>query len=379
VFCVNVRHGDSLAELFRLADVPARSVSGRMPRGQREEYLKAFHDGRLRVLCACDILNEGWDCPDVEVLFMARPTLSKVIYLQQLGRGTRKAPAKECLLVFDFVDNSTRYNQAWSLHRVVGESKYRPGGIVLGPERLRQAEQEAIARGERPTTVIEIGLWAKDYEEIDLFNWQEAVSGMLSATEVELELAASEGVVRRAVEREQVQADHTLTLGDRVYHYFRRERLEEIRALLGLPQVTEDTIKDLFLRFVGDMDMSASYKPVMLLALLNCMDDGGRAKLADVVGQFRTFYEQRKAAGLTVERPTAKMARVDTLDEVDVQRVMLQMPFEKFERRRYLRYDRDLAYIRFDPGLWRQLGAEALQKLRSICEESIAAYYERLR
>ena len=41
----------------------------------------------LRVLCACDLLNEGWDCPDVEVLLMARPTLSKVIYLQQTRPG----------------------------------------------------------------------------------------------------------------------------------------------------------------------------------------------------------------------------------------------------------------------------------------------------
>jgi len=60
----------------------------------RERVLREFHDGAVRVLCACDILNEGWDCPDVEVLLMARPTLSKVIYLQQLGRGTRKAPGK---------------------------------------------------------------------------------------------------------------------------------------------------------------------------------------------------------------------------------------------------------------------------------------------
>ena len=47
----------------------------------------------LRVLCACDVLNEGWDAPETEVLLMARPTLSKVIYQQQLGRGMRKHPA----------------------------------------------------------------------------------------------------------------------------------------------------------------------------------------------------------------------------------------------------------------------------------------------
>jgi len=109
-FCVNVRHGEDLAERFRAEGIPARGVSGRLSPTDRKVCLDAFAQGELRVLCACDLLNEGWDCPDVEVLLMARPTLSKVIYHQQIGRGTRRAPGKECLIVFDFVDNATRYN-----------------------------------------------------------------------------------------------------------------------------------------------------------------------------------------------------------------------------------------------------------------------------
>ena len=115
-----------------------------MSNKEREQHLQAFAEGRVRVLCACDILNEGWDCPDIEVLLMARPTLSRVIYLQQLGRGTRKAPGKECLIVFDFVDNASQYNQSLNLHRVVGLNRYRRGGLVLGPQDLLRAEEEAI-------------------------------------------------------------------------------------------------------------------------------------------------------------------------------------------------------------------------------------------
>jgi hypothetical protein len=57
---------------------------------------------------------------------------------------------------------------------------------------------------------------------------------------------------------------------------------------------------------------------------------------------------------------------------------MLEMPFEKFGRRRYLRHDRDLAFLRFEPSLWRQLKPDDLMKLRTICQESIKRYYERL-
>jgi superfamily II DNA or RNA helicase len=376
-FAVNVRHGEDLAREFRLRDVPAQSVSGRMSNAEREQHLQAFREGRLRVLCACDILNEGWDCPDIEVLLMARPTLSKVIYLQQLGRGTRKAPGKECLIVFDFVDNGTRYNQSYSLHGILGLNRHRQGGLALAPQALLDAEEEALAGGDRPTTVLEIGLWAKDYEPIDIFNWQQEVAHMISLPDLERELAVAEGRVRAAMERGQVQPDHVLPLGERTYFYFHQERVEEVRQAIGAPKVEDHTIRDLFLRFIEEMDMAMSYKPVMLLALLDAAGDDGRARLAEVVQRFRRFYQKRRAAGLVVEKPGVRRQSVDELDEVSAQRLMLGMPFEKFERRRFLRYDRDLAYVRFDPRLWRQLGADDLQRIRAICEESIQSYYER--
>jgi hypothetical protein len=54
------------------------------------------------------------------------------------------------------------------------------------------------------------------------------------------------------------------------------------------------------------------------------------------------------------------------------------MPFEKFERRRYLKYDRDVANVRIAPNLWKQLHKKDLADLRRVCEESIAKYYERV-
>jgi superfamily II DNA or RNA helicase len=377
-FAVNVRHGDDLAEEFRRAGVAAQSVSGRMPSREREQHLHAFREGQLRVLCACDILNEGWDCPDVEVLLMARPTLSKVIYLQQLGRGTRRAPGKECLIVFDFVDNASRYNQSYTISTVLGIKRYRPGGLLVAPQHLLDAEEEALARGERPTTVLEIGLWARDYQEIDVFNWQQEIVNMINVPEVERELGVAEGRVRNAVERGELKPDHTLQLGERTYVYFHRDRIEEIRVALGAPNVDDHTVRDRFLQFIREMDMTLSYKPVMLLALLDAVDSEGRARLSDVVQGFRRFYQERRQRGLLVERPGSRKQAVDELAEADAQRLMLGKPFEKFERRRFLRYDRDLAFVRFVGHLWRQLGPEDLEQVRQLCRRSIEAYYERI-
>jgi len=376
-FAVNVRHGEDLAAAFRASGVAAQSVSGRMSNQEREQHLQAFHQGQLRVLCACDILNEGWDCPDIEVLLMARPTLSKVIYLQQLGRGTRKALGKECLLVFDFVDNANRYNQSYTLHGVLGLNRHRQGGFALAPQGLLDREEESLARGERPTVVLEIGLWARDYEQIDVFNWQQEVVNMISLPDLERELGVAEGRLKGAVERGQIKPDHILQLGERTYTYVHRDRIEEVRLAIGAPKIEDHTIRDRFMQFLEESDMTMSYKPVLLLALLDSVGEDGKAKLSEVVHRFRHFYQERRAAGLAVERPGSRRHSVDELDEVAVQRLMLEKPFEKFERRRFLGYDRDLAYLRFDSRLWRQLGEDDLQRIRAICEQSIRSYYER--
>jgi superfamily II DNA or RNA helicase len=379
-FCVNVRHGEDLAERFRSAGVAARAVSGRMGKTERKECLNAFVAGELRLLCACDLLNEGWDCPDVEVLLMARPTLSKVIYLQQLGRGTRKAPGKECLIVFDFVDNASRYNQSLNLHRIMGTAQYRPGSLVLAPQDSLRTELQAISTGNSPTQVLPVDLWTRGYQEIDVFNWQDAVSGMIASSDLELELAASEGRIRSAVDRQLIVPDHTLALGERQYYYFHRDRIDEIRETLGLPRVDDASIRDLFLDFVAKMDMSSSYKPVLLLAILDNADERGRAGLDDVAAAFHAFYLTRLQQGLPVEQTGVRMRKPDCLSLDEVRSTMLQTPFRKFEQRKYLSYDKeDLARIRFQSALWRQLSDEDRTTIRSRCERAISDYYQRIK
>lgn len=88
VFCASVWHAEEIAELFRQAGVSAAVVSGNMKRSEREAFQDRFIRQKIQVLCACDLLNEGWNCPEIEVLFMAPPTMSRVLYTQQLGRGT---------------------------------------------------------------------------------------------------------------------------------------------------------------------------------------------------------------------------------------------------------------------------------------------------
>ena len=63
-----------------------------------------FRDKKIRFLCACNMISEGWDYPELGILVMARPTLSKVLYLQQIGRRLRKTDVKKNVFVVDVVD-----------------------------------------------------------------------------------------------------------------------------------------------------------------------------------------------------------------------------------------------------------------------------------
>jgi hypothetical protein len=165
---------------------------------------------------------------------------------------------------------------------------------------------------------------------VDVFDWQETVRGLLSAPELEVELAAAEGRVRSAVERGLVAPDHVLTLGDRKYYYFAPQRIEEIRAALSLPKVDDASIRELFLGFVARMDMSSSYKLILLHAILGNVDEHGRARVDDVARAFRAFYLDRQEWGAPVERPGMRMQSPEECSLDDVRSIMLSMPFRKF-------------------------------------------------
>ena len=63
--------------------------------------MAAFKQKKIRFLCTCDMISEGWDYPELGILVMARPTLSKILYLQQIGRGLRKTNTKKNVIIPD--------------------------------------------------------------------------------------------------------------------------------------------------------------------------------------------------------------------------------------------------------------------------------------
>lgn len=103
-FCVSRSHADFMAARFRREGVRAEAVY-RGSTLERSAALDQLEQGDLQVIFSVDLFNEGVDLPAIDTVLMLRPTESKVLFMQQLGRGLRLHPDKERLVVLDFIGN----------------------------------------------------------------------------------------------------------------------------------------------------------------------------------------------------------------------------------------------------------------------------------
>ena len=379
IFCASVDHAAEIAKLLRDNGVKAEAVSGRDRVEVREKILKDYETGSTNVLCACDLLNEGWDSPHTTVLFMARPTMSKTIYLQQLGRGTRRCPGKEDLLVVDFVDNANMFNMPYSLHRVLDIAKYQPMAYVLAPENKRKLDQDMLFQGEKPEAWLDVPIDVSDYEIIDLFNWQNSVKDMISQIEFVRMVDVQSETVERYIKDGKVKPDLSIPFGDkRMFHYFREESIRNIAKQYGWDLITPQNMADKFMKFIETMDMSYSYKPVLLKAIYEYMDTSGRVALPDVVDYFIDFYEDRKAHGMIAEKSTS-IYQKGGYTRKDVEKNILSNPFKRFEDMRFLMRCKDVETIEVNPIIFRKLTREDWLHIVDVCDKSLEKYYLRLK
>ncbi len=107
-FCVTIRHAEYMAEQFSQRGIPSAPFVSGIDSKQCAELLARLKNGQLTFLFTVDKLSEGVDVPEINTVLFLRPTESLTVFLQQLGRGLRHAPEKDCLTVLDFVGQAHR-------------------------------------------------------------------------------------------------------------------------------------------------------------------------------------------------------------------------------------------------------------------------------
>jgi len=116
-FCCSIKHAERMSDFFNLHGIPSVAITSLSD--QRAELTDKYRNNEVAVAFTVDIFNEGVDFPDVQVLMFLRPTESKTIFMQQLGRGLRLCGSKSNVLVLDFISN---YKKANNIRKYLSKS-----------------------------------------------------------------------------------------------------------------------------------------------------------------------------------------------------------------------------------------------------------------
>lgn len=258
-------------------------------------------------------------------------------------------------------------------------AKYQPMAYVLAPENKRKLDQDMLFQGEKPEAWLDVPIDVSDYEIIDLFNWQNSVKDMISQIEFVRMVDVQSETVERYIKDGKVKPDLSTPFGDkRMFHYFREESIRNIAKQYGWDLITPQNMADKFMKFIETMDMSYSYKPVLLKAIYEYMDTSGRVALPDVVDYFIDFYEDRKAHGMIAEKSTS-IYQKGGYTRKDVEKNILSNPFKRFEDMRFLMRCKDVETIEVNPIIFRKLTREDWLHIVDVCDKSLEKYYLRLK
>ena len=258
-------------------------------------------------------------------------------------------------------------------------AKYQPMAYVLAPENKRKLDQDMLFQGEKPEAWLDVPIDVSDYEIIDLFNWQNSVRDMISQIEFVRMVDVQSETVERYIKDGKVKPDLSIPFGDkRMFHYFREESIRNIAKQYGWDLITPQNMADKFMKFIETMDMSYSYKPVLLKAIYEYMDSSGRVALPDVVDYFIDFYEDRKAHGMIAEKSTS-IYQKGGYTRKDVEKNILSNPFKRFEDMRFLMRCKDVETIEVNPIIFRKLTREDWLHIVDVCDKSLEKYYLRLK
>jgi superfamily II DNA or RNA helicase len=137
IFCASVAMSKKCADEFNSHGFNFVSLDGTMTDQERDDAVRMLDSGELDGITSCDIVSEGFDCPNIEYVGLLRPTMSEGLYLQQMGRGLRSSPGKTHCIVVDHVGNVDRFlpphfPREWSLEK--GIIKTRENSLIEIPK-----------------------------------------------------------------------------------------------------------------------------------------------------------------------------------------------------------------------------------------------------
>ena len=363
IFCINKAHTKEMARLLNAAGISAQDYSGDTK--HPEKVMQEFKEHKIRFLCACDMISEGWDYPELGILVMARPTLSKVLYLQQIGRGLRRTSIKKNVFVIDVVDEYGAMVRPCSMHAIFGNSLYVPFGDITRQDYLPGQMIEIDGITERVERIV----------EVDIHTFEEKYGDYYSQEQLAREYFVNTGTITSWIRKGKITPTVEFPFGSKKISLFSPEDVEKYRKELNIQEHNDDTVRDDFFAFLEERDYSLSYKMPFLLSFIDHMDTIGDAKIEDVLTDYIAFYQDRIDKGLPVDRPSCPYNAETLKDRKMIKSSMLTNPFEKFERKRFMYYSKDLGVISLNHALLAKMSEGDWERVKRQMREDLERYY----
>lgn len=366
VFCVNVAHANEMSRLLNDAGIRAESITGQTR--NVDKIMNEFKNKEIRFLCSCNMINEGWDYPDLGILIMARPTLSKVLYLQQIGRGLRKTKSKNNVIIIDVVDEYGAMIKACSMHAIFENPYYVPFGDVTRSD---------YVPGE---IVIVDGIHERieKIQEIDIDTFESRYGDYLSVEQIAREFFVSTGTITSWIRKGKINPTVEYSFGNKKIGLFSPDDVKKYRSELKIKEHNDETIKQDFFDFLEERDYSLSYKIIFTRAFINNVNSIGDAEIENILTEYINFYQNRVDNNLVIDRSTCPYNAETLKDRKAICRSMLTNPFEKYERKRFLYYSKDLGVISMNHALFAQMTDSDWDKVRKQMEEDLDDYYSKI-
>lgn len=147
IYAINKEHAANLAVLYSSKGINAVAIDCDTPKEERKTLIEEFKRGAIKVLVNVEIFTEGFDCPDVSFIQLARPTCSLALYMQQVGRGLRVVPGKERTIIIDNVGLYNYFglpdaNRKWR-HHFEGKEDFE---VIVKSDKSKNIETEIVER-----------------------------------------------------------------------------------------------------------------------------------------------------------------------------------------------------------------------------------------
>ncbi|WP_455719559.1 hypothetical protein [Agathobacter sp.] len=269
----------------------------------------------------------------------------------------------------DVVDEYGAMAKPCSMHSIFANEYYVPFGSIL----RRNYNVGDLVEVDGIHEVIE------KIVQIDIETFEERYGDYLNQEQLAREFYMSTGSITNWIKREKIKPDVTLPFGTRKIYLFSPDNVQKIRKDNNIAEHTDETIKKDFFDFLAERDYSLSYKMPFLLAVLDNMDGIGDAKIDDVLSDYIAFYEDRLEKGLPVDRANCPYNSDSLKNRKFIKQNMLANPFEKFERKRFMYYSKDLNVISMNHALFIKLDKADYEKIRHQMHEDLDRYYSNLR